>query len=276
MPISRISKQHSADPGFSKSNFFDSDSDSETNSKPARTSSVPVKTNLKSCPGYDSSAAKNRYKNGFHDSGGLENQSVQELENYAVCKAEETTQKVNDCMKIAEVIREDASRTLETLHQQGEQIARTHQTAANIDQGLSKSEKLLGSLGGIFSKPWKPKKTRQIKGPVPVVTRDDSFKKKGNKEQREKLGLSSSPGARPRSYSEPTTAMEKVQVEKQKQDDSLSDLSDVLGQLKDMALGMGTELEMQNKALDGLHDDVEELNHRIKGANQRTRRLLGK
>lgn len=31
----------------------------------------------------------------------------------------------------------------------------------------------------------------------------------------------------------------------------------------------------QNNALDGLHDDVEELNHRIKGANQRTRKLLG-
>lgn len=27
------------------------------------------------------------------------------------------------------------------------------------------SEKLLGSLGGIFSKKWKPKKNREIKGP---------------------------------------------------------------------------------------------------------------
>jgi hypothetical protein len=32
----------------------------------------------------------------------------------------------------------------------------------------------------------------------------------------------------------------------------------------------------QNKAMDGLQDDVEELNYRVKGANQRTRRLLGK
>lgn len=43
------------------------------------------------------------------------------------------------------------------------------------------SEKLLGSLGGIFSKPWKPKKTRQIKGPA--ITRGTLylFKKKGKK-----------------------------------------------------------------------------------------------
>ncbi|RRT32398.1 hypothetical protein B296_00051109 [Ensete ventricosum] len=40
----------------------------------------------------------------------------------------------------------------------------------------------------------------------------------------------------PRHYSEPTSAMDKVQIEKAKQDDTLSDLSDVLGQLKGMAL----------------------------------------
>jgi synaptosomal-associated protein 25 len=32
----------------------------------------------------------------------------------------------------------------------------------------------------------------------------------------------------------------------------------------------------QNKALDNMHDDVEELNNRVKGANQRGRKLLGK
>lgn len=32
----------------------------------------------------------------------------------------------------------------------------------------------------------------------------------------------------------------------------------------------------QNKALDNLQGDVDELNYRVKGANQRARRLLGK
>lgn len=84
------------------------------------------------------SAAKNRYKNDFHDAGGLEKQSVQELENYAVHKAEETTKTVNDCLKLAEEIREDATKTLVTLHQQGEQITRTHMVAADIDHDLSR------------------------------------------------------------------------------------------------------------------------------------------
>ncbi|URD75287.1 SNARE domain [Musa troglodytarum] len=261
MPVSRVAKQRSANP-------FDSDSEPEMNPKPGRSSSGPV---------IASAAARNRYKNAFHDAGGLENQSVQELENYAAYKAEETTHKVNDCLKIAEVIREDASNTLVMLHQQGEQITRTHETTVSIDHDLCRGEKLLGSLGGFFSKPWKPKKTHQIKGPV--FTTDDSYERKANHmDQREKLGLSSNTHGQsnPRHYSEPTSAMDKVQIEKAKQDDTLSDLSDVLGQLKGMALDMGTEMDRQNKALDALHEDMEELNSRVKGANQRTRQLLGK
>lgn len=78
------------------------------------------------------------YQNDFRDSGGLENQSVQELENYAVYKSEETTKSVNNCLKIAEDIRESATTTLDTLHQQGDQINRTHMAAVDIDRDLSK------------------------------------------------------------------------------------------------------------------------------------------
>ena len=111
-------------------------------------------------------ASKNKYKNDFVASCGIENQDVQELEHYAAYKSEETTKTVNNALKIAENIREDATKTLITLHQQGEQITRTHMTAADIEPDLSRGEKLLGSLGGIFSRTWKPKKGRAITGPV--------------------------------------------------------------------------------------------------------------
>ncbi|KAJ4961983.1 hypothetical protein NE237_021893 [Protea cynaroides] len=262
-PATKVTKQNSVDPG---SNPFDSDSESDSNKtlKPARrTSSEPtlitpnLKTNLfgedegrgvsSSSSSYSvTSGQKNKYKNDFRDSGGLENQSVQELENYAVYKAEETTNTVNSCLKIAENIREDATNTLITLHKQGEQITRTHQVAADIDQDLSRGEKLLGSLGGMFSKTWKPKKTRAITGPV--TSKDDEFhKRKSHLEQREKLGLAPVPKGRsnPRDArdSEPTNALQKVEVEKVKQDDALSDLSNILGDLKVMAVDMGTEIE---------------------------------
>jgi len=223
-------------------------------------------------------AQKNKYKNDFRDSGGLDSQTTEELENYAVYRSEETTNTVNNCLKIAEGIREEATNTLVTLHQQGEQITRTHEEAVNIDYDLSRGEKLLGSLGGLFSKTWKPKKTAQVKGPSSV--RGDPVWSKGNHlEQREKLGLKPTPSDRSKSRAplpEPTNAMQKVEVEKVKQEDALSDLSDLLGELKGMAVDMGSEMERQIKALDNLDDDVGTLNERVKGANQRGRRLLGK
>lgn len=297
-PLHWNARKNSADPAFhgkSGSNPFDSDDESDKRQtvKPSRrTSSEPsvATPNLSANPfddeeiketpsrAYSTSTARNKYKNDFRESGGFENQTVEELEDYAVYKAEETTKSVNGCLKIAEEMREDATKTLITLHQQGEQITRTHMTAADIDHDLSRGEKLVGSLGGIFSKTWKPKKNRAITGPV--ITRDDPVQRRGNHlELREKLGLSSAPKARSSSRTppqEPANALQKVELEKAKQDDGLSDLSNLLGELKHMATDMGSEIERQNKALDHVEDDVDEIAFRVKGANQRIHRLLRK
>ncbi|KAL8218727.1 hypothetical protein R6Q57_022100 [Mikania cordata] len=207
----------------------------------------------------------------------LDSMSTQELEGYAVDQAEETTKSVNNCLKIAEDIREDANKTLDTLHAQGEQIHRTHQKAADMEKDLSKGEKILGNLGGMFSTTWKPKKGKKIKGPE---TRDEQKPgKKASKEEREKLGLDHQHKGKKASKSassEPKDAMQKVDLEKEKQDDALDDLSSVLGDLKGMASEMRSELDNQNKALDNLSEDVDELNTRVKGANQRARKLISK
>ncbi|PRQ40680.1 putative target SNARE coiled-coil domain-containing protein [Rosa chinensis] len=276
----KIAKQSSVDPGS-----LDSETQSnEAKITPARrTTSEPVLItpdfgNEK--PGKPSTRGTSpaSYKNDFHDSGGLENQSVQELEKYAVYKSEETTQSVNNCLRIAEDIKGTATTTLDTLHQQGDQITRTHMAAVDMDKDLSKGEKLLNGLGGIFSKPWKPKKTKELKGPE--LTADSATtNKRASKEQREKLGLSPAPkGSRSAPETplpEGSSAIQQIEAEKAKQDDALSDLSNILGDLKGMAVDMGSELERQNKAMDHLSEDVDELNSRMKGANQRTRRLLG-
>ncbi|XP_055829203.1 SNAP25 homologous protein SNAP33-like [Solanum dulcamara] len=299
-PIHWSARKKSVDPVAHSnpgSNPFDSDDDSEKKQtvKPSRrTSSEPsaatpnLSTNLfdddevKETPShaFSTSTARSKYKNDFRESGGFENQTVEELENYAVYRSEETTKSVNSCLKIAEDMRGDATKTLITLHQQGEQITRTHMTAADIDHDLSRGEKLLGSLGGMFSRTWKPKTNRPITGPVITRMSDDPVQRRGNHlEQREKLGLSSAPKARSSSRTpppEPTNALQKVEAEKAKQDDGLSDLSDLLGELKNMAVDMGSEIERQNKALDHVEEDVDELGFRVEGANQRIHRLLRK
>lgn len=296
-PLHRLSKHKSAESGFpikSSSNPFDSDNelnDRQSLKTSGRTSSEPslVTSNLNQNPFDDDIikessfsqkflSARNKYKNDFRDSGGLENQTVQELENYAVYKAEDTTKSVNYCLKIAEDMREDATKTLVMLHQQGEQITRTHLAAADIDHDLSRGEKLLGSLGGMFHKTWKPKKTRPIRGPA--ITTDDSVHRKGNHlEQRERLGLTSASKEQSQRRTPPpetTNALQKVEVEKAKQDDAFADISNVLGELKDMAIDMGLEIDRQIGAAGDLEGEVDVLNSRVKNSNQRARYLLGR
>jgi synaptosomal-associated protein 25 len=59
-----------------------------------------------------------------------------------------------------------------------------------------------------------------------------------------------------------------------KQEDALMDLSNVIGQLKDMSLQMHSEISRQNEDITYLDVDVHELNYRVKGANDRGRQLL--
>ncbi|KAG9439324.1 hypothetical protein H6P81_019489 [Aristolochia fimbriata] len=291
----KMTKQQSAGPRFSGYNPFDSDSDSESEvplSSATTTRQLSTPSTSKERPSTKlflsrkdeetvtsssvSSSEKTPYTKCRSDLGGIENKNSQELENYAVFKAEEATEKFKSCLKIAEDIRGDAANTLVTLHHQGEQITQTHMEVTKIDHDLTLGEKLLGSLGGIFSKSWGPKKTRTITGPL--IMRNDSSKSSSNSEDRGRLGLT--PTSRQTSLqnysSNPSTPIEKVEVEKAKQDDALSDLSNLLSELKDMAVDMGSEIGRHGKALDHFDADVDELNFRLKGANQRGRRLLGK
>eukprot|EP00245_Coleochaete_scutata_P005317 TRINITY_DN18777_c0_g1_i1.p1 TRINITY_DN18777_c0_g1~~TRINITY_DN18777_c0_g1_i1.p1 ORF type:complete len:502 (-),score=123.80 TRINITY_DN18777_c0_g1_i1:655-2160(-) len=192
----------------------------------------------------------------------------------------ETSRTIERCQQIANETLNIASGTLDTLHKQGEQIQRTHEAAVRVDQELSKGEKLLGSLGPMFGWRWKPKKTKDITGPAYHAS-DSSYKSKGSSENRAALGLGK---AKPKDSDSGFGASEDrwsqhgarsaYDEEKSKQDDALGDLSNVVAQLKDMSTTMGQEMERQNVGIDHLVGDMQELDNRVKGANERGKRLL--
>ncbi|KAH9315184.1 hypothetical protein KI387_023811 [Taxus chinensis] len=198
--------------------------------------------------------------------------------NKTLQQCEETTATVENCKKLAEEMEEEAAKTLANLYEQGQLIRRTHNVAVDIDHHLTTGEKLLGSLGGIFSRSWRPRITRPINGPANIQY--NSAEMRGNiLEQRQELGLlkSSCNKGNTRIFSSNAeTTEDLIQMEKEKQEDSLSDLSKLMHQLKDMAIDMGQEIRRQNKALDHTSDDISELGYRVRGANARSRRLLGK
>jgi synaptosomal-associated protein 25 len=121
------------------SSSSDAQPDKNTTLTPARrTSSEPVLAVPKSKGNYFDDDDDDDWGRKPTKTGGLENKSVQELENYAVNKSEETTDTVNNCLRIAEDIRSDATRTLDMLHQQGDQITRTHNMVVDTEKDLSK------------------------------------------------------------------------------------------------------------------------------------------
>lgn len=109
---------------------------------------------------------------------------------------------------------------------------------------------MLGSLGSMFSKTCKTTKTKEIIGPL--ITKDDNnYKgKKYRAEKREKLGLAPVPKGWPTSQTPPSEPINALQ--KAKQDDALSDLSNILGGLKGVSTDMGSQLDRKNYALDHL------------------------
>jgi synaptosomal-associated protein 25 len=200
------------------------------------------------------------------------NQAVQDLERHAVKKSQETTSTIKNALRVANDTMGVGVETLVTLHDQGIQIERTHERAVDLDQHLSRGEKLLGSLGGVFSKTWRPKKGRKITGPM--IGRADKPGKE-SAEDREALGLDG-PIVKKKSGTihDTSTFQGQVESERDTQDDLLDDLSSVLTNLKEVSIDMNKEIERQAPGVEHLSSDIQELNNRVRGANLRGQKLL--
>ena len=147
-PLERLSKHHkpSSSASASKSNPFDSVDESDGNKKHTlkpsnKISPQPSLPTTKKNHGFnpfddvdDEEVVEKRlkpsFKNHFRESGGVENQTVQELESYAVYKSEETTKTVPGISSARDKI--------SLSSKQGEKITRTHHKAVDIDHDLSR------------------------------------------------------------------------------------------------------------------------------------------
>ncbi|CAM6114025.1 unnamed protein product [Calypogeia fissa] len=211
----------------------------------------------------------------------METRSVDQLESYAVIRSQDVSQNIRDCVKVAEETTGIASATMEMLHEQGGQIRRSHLAAVRVEEDLTVSEKLLGSLGGLFSRRWKPKKGEKIKGPQIAL---DPFKKKNAEATRralyskEDFDDEDKQRARERANKfEGLSATDvQLEMEKEHQDEALEGLGDIVSKLKDMTYVMNEEVEKQTAAIGGMENDVVTINDRVKQSYNRTRYLVGR
>ncbi|CAK9206124.1 unnamed protein product [Sphagnum troendelagicum] len=288
-----------------KGNPFDSDEEETTTSRARNARKEPVRrggptssslaaaaaSQTEELFSYGDSRPKSRYQSGNNNGGAYDdtyeshqgeadgeeyvNQAVLDLEKHALKKSQETTSTIKNCVRVAEDTMGIGVQTLITLHDQGIQIERTHEKAVQIDQHLSRGEKLLGSLGGVFSKSWKPKKTKKITGPM--VRQVDNPQKKENPADRESLGLNGEAMNKKSGSSgmhDVTSVAGQLDAERDTQDDMLGELSTVISHMKEMSMDMNVEIQRQSPGIDHLSEDIQELNSRVKRANVRGQRLL--
>ncbi|CAM6108207.1 unnamed protein product [Calypogeia fissa] len=204
--------------------------------------------------------------------------NAEELESYAIVESQDVTKDIYQCMRIVEETSGVAATMMETLHLQGRQIPRSHYKNSDVMEKLQEGEKVLGSFGGLFTKRWKPKKGNRIKGPR--VEPGDPYKKKTLKESKASAALlnDDAPEAinhlsqrNPTRYAGLSGPHLQLEMEREHQDQALSNLGDMIDKLRDMSFEMGSEVEKQTAALGDMADDVDIVGDRLRQAHHRTR-----
>eukprot|EP00271_Cylindrocystis_brebissonii_P018659 TRINITY_DN539_c0_g4_i1.p2 TRINITY_DN539_c0_g4~~TRINITY_DN539_c0_g4_i1.p2 ORF type:complete len:126 (-),score=37.60 TRINITY_DN539_c0_g4_i1:1439-1816(-) len=124
----------------------------------------------------------------------------------------------------------------------------------------------------MFSCFWAPKRGKKIKGATHNDDGDpsDKYTSEEAKKRRELMG------SRGDVDDASLSKMDRVKKQFEQQDEMLDDVSSSLANMKNMANDMGTEMDKQDKDLDSLTGDVDELNNRLKQDNKRGAKLLGK
>lgn len=129
---------------------------------------------------------------------------------------------------------------------------------------------------GLFTRRWKPKKGRRIKGPR---VEPDPSKKRTVMGYRASALSDAAADTRNRiqrkanRYAGLSGTKLQLEVEREHQDEALSNLGDIVGKLRDMSFEMGSEVDKQTTALSDLEDDVDVVVDRLRQSTHRTRYL---
>ncbi|XP_017487904.1 PREDICTED: synaptosomal-associated protein 25 [Rhagoletis zephyria] len=197
---------------------------------------------------------------------------LQELQLKSAQVADESLESTRRMLNLMEESKEAGIRTLVALDDQGEQLDRIEEGMDRINADMREAEKNLSGMEkccGLCVVPWKK-----------VAIKDDSDSAwKANDDgkivnsqpqrvvdERDRMG-----GAPPQSGYIPRITNDAREDE---MDENLGQVNSMLGNLRNMALDMGSELENQNKQVDRINAKGDANNVRMDGVNKRANNLL--
>lgn len=204
---------------------------------------------------------------------GAPRSELQDLQLKAAQVTDESLESTRRMLNLMEESKEAGIRTLVALDDQGEQLDRIEEDMDRINADMKEAEKNLSGMEkccGICVLPWKK-----------VSIKDDSDNAWKNNDdgkivnnqpqrvidERERAGM----GAPPQSG---YIARITNDAREDEMDENLGQVNSMLGNLRNMALDMGSELENQNRQIDRINAKGDANNERMTGVNKRANNLL--
>lgn len=186
--------------------------------------------------------------------------------------------------------------TAEELMRQGEVLKRTERMVDNMEQDLRTSQRHINSIksvwGGLVNyfkaKPEPPKTTQPRDQPTGYQANSrlqnalDESKQQEDKYQAshpnlrklDTSGFGASPATDDLSANQNGYSKNKhLRAAHQKLDDNLDDMSLCLGRLKNLGLGLQSEIDDQDVSLDSLLNKVDNMDGRISSTNRQLKKL---
>ncbi|XP_065371148.1 synaptosomal-associated protein 25 isoform X2 [Calliphora vicina] len=204
---------------------------------------------------------------------GVPRTELEDLQMKSAQVADESLESTRRMLNLMEESKEAGIRTLVALDDQGEQLDRIEEDMDRINADMKEAEKNLSGMEkccGICVLPWK-KVSIKDDGDNAWKNNDDG-KIVNNQPQRviderERAGK----GAPPQSG---YIARITNDAREDEMDENLGQVNSMLGNLRNMALDMGSELENQNVQIDRINAKGDANNERMTGVNKRANNLL--
>eukprot|EP00164_Ancoracysta_twista_P001851 GFYU01002432.1.p1 GENE.GFYU01002432.1~~GFYU01002432.1.p1 ORF type:complete len:275 (-),score=44.09 GFYU01002432.1:106-849(-) len=193
----------------------------------------------------------------------------------------ESNASIQRSMRLANDAEQTGAATMVQLHSQTEQIKRVGDDLDAIDENLKTSDRLIrgiesigGSMMNWFSKGKRTKSDPTIQptmpgssgsqGPIGGVQPTASGAHAGPS------GSNQEPEFTTKVYGQNATLNDYIQ----EQDKQLDQLSGMLGNLKNMGVAMGGELDKQSQMIDQVDAKVDHVGDKLKGQNRRINKML--
>ncbi|VDI60625.1 synaptosomal-associated protein 25-like isoform X6 [Mytilus galloprovincialis] len=197
---------------------------------------------------------------------------LETLQMQANAKTDESLDSTRRMLQMCEESQDVGIKTIVMLDQQGEQLDRIEEGMDQINQDMKDAEKNLEGMEkccGLCVLPWKRMKNFEKGGAYDKTWKASEDGKVNTDGPRVMVDERNGAGPQGGFITKITNDAREEEME-----NNLTEVSGMLGNLRNMAIDMGSEITSQNNQLDRISNKATSLNDRVDVANTRAKKIL--